>query len=374
MGAYTPLLPTGLDQGLVPEEVMAKYFTEVLFTTDFTPFMGNQPTSAIQVDYKKMGTGASLSIPFRKEIDYKNPIKGDFAQISGKGQNIQFYSDNVTVGLQAIPDRLPGVQFMELDTPVKIFDAMKPVLQIAHQRNIIYSLLQSATTLLYPDFTTGPTADRVVYSGVPYNASIRTSLDAMAANTSAYNSSGLSVNLIRIMRDMAIMGGVSFGHEKKIAPIMLSKTKNAWVPTYVYLMDTISYRSLCQDPDWKIYFGRGTIESADQPSGLTGSFYRGMIDNIQVFECMELGDFQQTSAQNGGARFSWNLFMGAQAFYLLWGKMPWFVTEQSNMNTIIEMAILEIRGQKPLMFPSFNNSQVPVESGLIHSFVNITGL
>jgi hypothetical protein len=373
MGAFSPLLPTGLDQDLVPLEVRSKYYEEILFTTDFTPFMGEQPTAAIQVGYKKMGSGDTLNVPFKKEIDYKNPIKGNFAQISGKGQLIEFYSDGVTVELQAIPDVLPGVQFMNLDSPVAVFDAMKPTLQIAHKRNIVYSLLKSATIDAYPDFDVGPVADRVIYSGVNYNANIQTALDSMNTG-SAYNQNGLSVALIRKMRDYAIYGGTSFEHEKRISPIYMATEKGAWVPTYVYLMDTPSYRSLCQDPDWKGYFTRGTIESTvNQPSGLKGAFFKGLIDNVEIYECPELGNFQQQTT-NGAHKFSWNLFLGAQAFYLLWGEMPWFSPEWSNHRTIVEMAMLEIRGQKSLKYPSFNNPGVTVENGIIHSFVNITGL
>lgn len=378
MGIYNPLAPTGLDQSLIPVEVRAKYYEEVLLTTDFTPFMGEQPSSAIQVAYKKMGTGSTLAVPFSKEIDYKNPIKGNFAQISGKGQILQFYEDTITVGLQSFVDGIQGIQFLNLDTPVDVFDAMKPKLQIAHRRNIIYSLLQSATIGNYTNFANGPVADRVVYaapSNAPiYNANIQTALDAMAANTSAYNSSGLSVAHIRKLRDMAIYGGTSFEHEKRISPIMLSTMKGGWVPTYIYLMDTPSYRSLVQDTLWSGYFTRGTIESTvNQPSGLKGAFFKGLIDNVEIYECPELGNFQQASAVNAST-FSWNLFMGAQAFFLLWGEQPWFSLEYRNHRTVAEMAMMEIRGQKPLMFPSFNNNQITVENGIIHSFINITGL
>src|SRR6266403_3744738 len=317
MGAFNPLGPTGLDQSLIPVEVRVKYYEEVLLSTDLTPFMGAQPSSAIQVEYKKMGTGSTLSVPFSKEIDYKNPIKGNFAQISGKGQNLQFYEDQVSVDMLSLADKLQGIQFMNLETPVDVFDALKPKLQTAHRRNIVYSLIQSATTGNYPNFANGPVADRVIYSApvnAPiYNANIQTSLDAMAGNTSAYNSSGLSVNLIRKLRDYAIGGGISFENEKRISPIMLATSKNAWVPTYVYLMNTPSYRSLCQDPLFSGQFTRGIIESViNQPSLLKGAFYKGMIDNVEIYECPELGNFQQKSS-NLASTFSWNLFMGAQA-------------------------------------------------------------
>ena len=374
--AYTPLAPTALDTGLIPSSVRKKYFEEVLLTTDFTRFMGAQPSSVIQIGYQEMGAGATLAIPFSREIDYKNPIIGNFSQISGKGQNIKFYSDNITVERRAQVDKLDSIQFMNLDTPIDIYDALKPMLQKAHRRDIVYSLLKSATIDAYPDFAGGPVTDRVIYSAPSnapiYNASITTALTAMANNTSAYNSSGLSVAHIRKLRDYAMYGGTTFEKEKRISPADLAMSKGAWVPTYIYLMDTPSYRSLTQDPAWNLYFTRGTIESTlDQPSGLKGAFYKGMIDNVEIYECPELGNFQQAVA---GSNFAWNLFVGAQAWYLLWGKQPWFAIERSNMETNIEMAMLEIRGQKPLKFSSFSNEAVSIENGMIHSFINITNL
>lgn len=376
--AYTPFTPTGLDQGLIPVEVENEFFEESILGTDLTPFMGSNQLSAIQVHNKEMGSGSTLHVPLLKPLDYKNPIEGNFSQISGKGEVLQFYEDVVTVNFKAKADRLPGLQFMQIATPINIFNALKPSLSLYHKKNIVYQLLKAGTLDLYPNFASGPVADRVFYSAPDanpiYNASIQTSLDAMAGNTSAYNSSGLSVAHIRKLRDMAVMGGRTFEHDKRITPLMTEKKNGQLVPTYAYLMDTVSYRSLCQDPDWKIYFGRGVIESAlNQPSGLSGAYFKGMIDNIQVYECVELGSFQQKST-NLASTFAWNLFMGAQAFYLLWGKQPWFKLEYSNMDTNVEMALMEIRGQKALMFPSFNNSAVNVECGLIHSFVNITGL
>lgn len=380
MGAYQPLPPTGLDKDLVPVEVRKEFFRETLLNTNLTPYMGRDPMSAIQVDYKKMGTGSTLNVPFLDEIDYKNPIKGNFAQVSGKGQNIQFYSDTVTVGFQALSVKLPGIQFMEIDTPIPMMPQMRPLVERAQQQNIVYELLKSATLDLYTDssgaLVGGPVADRVLYAAPAanpiYQNTIAAALNAMAANTSAYNSSGLSVAGIRKMRDLAILGGTSYRHERRISPIALSTMRGGWVPTYVYLMGTTSYRSLNQDPDWKNYYTRGTIESSiNQPSGLRGAFYKGLIDNIEVYECPELEEFTQES---GNSKFGWNLFMGAQAFYLLWGDKPWFKQEYSNMGLQVELAIMEIRGQKALQYPSKNNPQVLVENGLIHSFVNITGL
>lgn len=373
--AYNPLLPTGLDQALIPYEVRAEYFREVLTTTNLSRWMGKTPLNIIQIDNKEMGSGSTLAIPFSPEIDYKNPIKGNFAQVSGKGQTLKFYEDTVSVTFQSFADKLPGLQFMQLDTPVKIYDALKPKLVTAHTRNIVFDLLRSATIGAYPNFTnSGPTINRVIYGSQPYpgDGFIQTGINSMTAG-SAYNQDGLSVEKIRKLRDYAIQGGATYEAEKRISPTSLTTHEGAWVATYVYLMDTISYRSLANDPAWAGYFTRGTIESTNQPSGLSGAYYKGMIDNVMIYECPELANFQQ-NATGDATRVSWNMLIGAQAWFLLWGKEPWFDMEYSNMRNNVEMAMMEIRGQKALMFPSFSNPNVLVENGIIHHFVEITGL
>lgn len=373
--AYDPLLPTGVDKLLIPYEVRAKYFEEVLTTTNLSRWMGATPLSVIQTDRKEMGSGSTLAIPFSSEIDYENPIVGDFAQLSGKGETLKFYEDTVRVQSQSFVDKMQGVRFMKLDTPVDVFNALKPRLTIAHQRNIVSSLLKSATTLAYPNFAaSGPTINRVIYGAKAYpnDGFIQTGINSMNGGA-AYNQDGLSVAGIRKLRDYAIQGGATFEADKRISPTSLKTHEGAWVATYIYFMDTTSYRSLNNDPAWSGYYTRGTIESSYQPSGLSGAFFKGMIDNVMIYEVPELGKLQQKSTDQA-ITVAWNMLVGAQAWFLLWGRPPEFEVEWSNFRNNIEMAVMEIRGQKSLMLPSKSNPAVSVENGIIHHFVSITGL
>lgn len=375
MGAYNPLTPTGVDQALIPYEVRAEYFKEVLTTTNLSRWMGKTPLNVIQIDNKPMGSGSTLAIPFSPEIDYKNPIRGNFAQISGKGETIKFYEDTVSVTFQSFADKLPGLQFMRLDTPIDIYNCLKPKLVSAHQRNLVFDILKSATVGQYTNFlNSGPTIDRIIYGSKAYpgDGFLQTGINSMNGGP-AYNEDGLSVAGIRRLRDYAIQGGATFEAEKRISPTSLTTHEGAWVATYVYLMDTTSYRSLCDDPKWFQFHYRGVIEGSYQPSGISGAYFKGMIDNVMIYECPELANFQQNST-DAAIRVSWNMLIGAQAWFLLWGKEPWFDMEYSNMKNNVEMAMMEIRGQKSLMFPSFKNPQVLVENGIIHHLVSITGL
>ena len=387
--AYTPANPNAYDTNLIPVEIRAEYFKETLLLSPLSMFMGNNSQAIIQVRNLNDGSGLTSDFTFSRNIDYKNPIIG-YDQISGKGALMEFYTDRVTVDQQAIPDRLYGVELTKLSTPVKVFDRMKPLLQEAHNQNLVYSLLASATIGSYAPTgvpgayvaptATGPRTNRYVYgfNRVSDN-NISAGIDAMIApgpGTNAAPGDGLSVRHIRKLRNMAIYGGGSFEQEKRISPYRLKTVEGFASPYYAYFMDTPSYESLEQDTDWAVYNGRGFKEMANQPTALSGSFFKGQIDNILVYEVPELGNFQVTSAN--GTKASWNLFCGAEAFGLVWAKEPWFTQEWSNHHTVVEQAVIEVRGQKALKFPSFNptlnagNSRsVLVENGIIHSFVRL---
>jgi hypothetical protein len=245
----------------------------------------------------------------------------------------------------------------------------------AHKRNITYSLLKSATFDSYgANYAAGPVIDRVQYGtdatlGANYQQSMITGADNLGGN--AYGTGGLSVQSIKNMRDMAVLGGVTFEKEKRISPFMLKSREGFPYPMYVYFMSTASYKSLEADPDWKGFYNRGLIEMPNQPSSLVGSFFRGQIDGVLIYEVPELGNFKLGTAQGFANNNAWNLFCGAQAFGLVWHKEPWFVQEFTNMETIVQMAMLEFRGEKAIKFPSFTNESIPIENGIIHHIVRL---
>jgi hypothetical protein len=367
--AYTPATPNAYDVAQIPDEVRAQFFKEVLLESNLSPFMGADEESVIQVVRKANGTGPTETFNFSREIDYKNPIKG-YDQISGKGQQLKFYADTINVEFQALPATLKGTQIVNMNTPLPVFEQLRPKLLTASKRNLTYSVLNSATFENYPDLTAGPVAERVLYgSGDAYNANINTAVAAMTGKL--YTQSGVSVAGIKKMRNIAVTGGLTFQAEKRISPYMLKSHHNSPSPFYVYFMDTESFAALEADPLWGAQYARGVIEMANQPSLFNGAYFKGQIGNILIYEMPELGDFRVTS---GGKTAAWNLFCGAQALGVVWHKDPWFGEEWSNMKTIVEMAVMEMRGQKAIKFPSFkaNNEAVVIENGIIHNLVQIS--
>lgn len=364
----TPVVPNAYVDSQIPYHVRKKFLKEVLLGTNLSPFMGSDDEAIIQIDRKPNGTGPTETFNLSREIDYKNPIKG-YDQISGKGQQLKFYSDTISVEFQAQPVALKGVQIVNMNTPLPVFEQMRPKLLTASKREFVYSILKAATFLNYPDLTAGPVAERVLYgSGNTYNASINAAVDAM--NGVGPTQSGASVAGIKKMRNIAVTGGLTYEAEKRISPYMLKTKQNTPSPFYVYFMDTESFASLEADPQWNAQYQRGVIEMANQPSLFNGAYFKGQVGNIMVYEMPELGDFRVTY---NGKTAAWNLFCGAQALGVVWHKDPWFGEEWSNMKTVVEMAIMEMRGQKALKFPSYkaNNEATLIENGIIHNFVQI---
>lgn len=369
--AYVPALPNGFSTSEIPVHISNKFFKEVLLETNLSPFMGADEQSIIQLRRKPNGSGPTETFNLIRELDYKNVIKG-FDQISGKGQSLKFYSDTINVEFQAQePAKLMGVQIVDMQTPLPIFEQLRPQLATASKRNLTYSVLKAATFDNYPNLAVGPVAERVLYGSgdaYPVNGNILTAVAAMTGVQ--YNQSGASVKGIKKMRNIAVTGGLQFQAEKRISPYMLQTKHNTPSPFYAYFMDTESFAALEQDPLWNAQYQRGVIEMANQPSLFNGAYFKGQIGNILIYEMPELGDFRVTS---GGKTAAWNLFCGAQAVGCVWHKDPWFGEEWTNMRTVVEMAVMEMRGIKALKFPSYkvNNQDVVIENGMIHNLVQI---
>jgi hypothetical protein len=372
--AYTPALPNAFDQGLIPLDVRKEYFSELIQESPFINFTGNTQDSVIQVVYLDNGSGGSTTFAFKKELDYKSTTNG-FAQISGTGEDLQFFYDRIEVEKRSKADRLTGIQIVKLQTPIDVYDALKPALIKQHKRNIVYRLLKSATFDSYAgNFGSGPVVDRVQYGtdtiiGSNWNASMITAADALAGN--GPTNGGVSVQAIKNMRRMAMQGGSTYEREKRINPYEQKVLKGAPAPMFVYFMSPSSFKSLEQDDDFKNYYFRSLIELPNQPTGLTGSLFRGVIDGVLIYEVEELENFQLGTDQGFARANAWNLFCGAQAFGLAWHGVPWFTQEITNHQNEVEMAYQEFRGEKAIKFPSFVNPNVSIENGIIHHIVRL---
>lgn len=373
--AFTPASPNAFDTNLIPKEVRDKYFLEVLMQTNLGRFMGSQETDLIQVVRKDKGSGLTSTFALARDIDYKLEGEG-YDQISGKGQELKFYEDTINIKLRWHVDKLQGTQLVGLTTPLDIYGRLKPALVRAASQKLNYSILYSGTFGSYAsNFAAGPVQDRIIYgkgaANYPNDGSMITGANALIGNDAAGD--GVSVATIMALRDMAVNGGASFEANKKLTPYMLKSYEGAPDPYWVYMLSTAAYVSLKNDTKWEQFVYRGTIESANQPSRIRGSFFKGQIENVLIYEVPELGNFKLGTAQGFARDNAWNLFCGAQAFGVVYHGSPWFAQEVTNMGTSIEMARLEFRGEKSIKFPSYNaaDNGVSIENGIIHHITRL---
>lgn len=369
---YEAASPNKFDQALIPIDIRDRYFEEYIGLTPLSVFMGTGVSDVIQVFEIKTGGGTTFRVPFKKDLNYENPVIG-FNQAEGSGQAIEFYQDEIRIELMRFVDKLAGTTIVKQQTSIDIFGALRPSLMDVQKKNLVKSMLDAATIDLYKKpAESAPLFDRVNYAGVGlenYETNIQATIDKM--DTSTPDKSGLSVKHIRELRALATTGGVTFENEAKIKPVSLKTKKGFPEETYILLIDNESYNSLCEDPLWNQQVNRGLLQTKDQPEGLSGSRYRGTIEGVLVYECQELSKYRLTKKGDKVPNVAWNLFLGAQAIGLCWGSRPSFKTKYHDFELNVEMCVAEIRGQKALQFPSFSNPDKLIERGIIHSFTKI---
>lgn len=364
---YSPAIPNRFDENLIPVKIRESYFEEYIGLTPLTSFMGTSPQSAIQVFEIKSGEGTSYRVSSRNELDYENPIMG-FNQASGAEQQVEILYDEIRIDLRRFVDQLMGTTLVKQMTPIDVYNTLRPLLLNVTRRNLVKSMLDAATIDLYIPAVNGPSENRCVYAGAKHSAKITEAVKDMTGATPDKN--GLSVDHIRELKRLAVSGGTKYEIEAKIRPVEIKTKKGFPEELYVYLIDTNSYQSLVKDPAWDKFVYRGVIQGDNQPEGLSGARYRGMVEGVMIYECPELARYR-VKGSTGNNIASWNLFLGAQALGIVWAKRPWFEMEHRDFNLNVAMAVCEMRGQKALCFASRQDKNKVIEKGLIHSFVQI---
>ncbi|CAK9254197.1 unnamed protein product [Sphagnum jensenii] len=258
--AYTPFLPNQFDQNLIPVDIRAKYFEEYLGLSPFTTFMGSSPEDAIQIFETNNGDGLSYRVSFRKDLNYQNPIIG-FDQAEGAEQAVQIFYDEISLQLRRFVDVLMGVPLVRKATPIDVYGTLRPLLLNAQRRNLVLSLLNAAcgSPAVGGIYTSalaggnGPTVDRVIYAA------------AGGGSPASYNA---VINTA--VNNMGAVGAAGSG-----------------------------------------------LSNDNQPEGISGARYRGMVEGVMIYECPELNRFAVTSTGGNNITASWNLFLGAQAFEII---------------------------------------------------------
>lgn len=389
MSVYIPASPNKFDAKLIPVEIEDQYFSEYIGLSPLSKFFGysnakgDSPGSVIIVSEMMAGHGDRKRVSFKRSIGFENPKKG-YDQLRGSEKQVVTVEDEVLIEQLRDAVILYGVDFVKQITPIDVFNQQKPSLLEANQRLLIKNVLDVATrgdaNLPGPYYNvdeTKPSYDRIIVAGyapnrATYNglAGLTTALNNFGAAT--YNASGLSINMIRQLKSYAVNGGAldELNPEPKLRPTGLKTKEGFPEEKYVMFIDPMAYTSLANDPDWKQFAFQGMVRAATQAEFISGARFRGEVEGVMIYEFPELGNYR-TVSQDEDKMAAWNLFMGAQAFSLVWGSRIKFNTEWIDYNQNFGLAYSEIRGQKALMFPSDQVAGTQVEHGIIHAFTRI---
>jgi hypothetical protein len=387
--AYTPETPNAFDHSLIPLDISAKYHWEYLGTSLLTPFMGEKEIDIIQT--KELSNGSGGTATFTVRLDSPRRVIRGYEQLSGNEQKPIFYGCKVDTELVRFAEKLENTPYVELLTPIKVFESIRPALMRQQQELLLDDVLDKACATIAnggmydPDVATGPSVDRAVFaaagggSAASWNATINTAIAAMGAAT--YAASGLSVAHIRTLHQYAVNGGSGYvdlnanspgnHNETRIQPTKVYSYRGAQAEEYVLLITYDAYRSLVLDPEWKDFAYRGIIQTPDQPQTITGARFKGMVEGVLVYVWPELSNYKVST---GGRVASWNLLLGGQAFGVVWGRKPWFVEDLANTDFGINRALAssEIRGQKVITYPGKVSQDKLIERGIIHSFTRVS--
>jgi hypothetical protein len=410
-----PLYPVnapvnGINQGLFPFHVNSEFFREWIQITPFWNFMGTEMDRPIVRHQMRAGEGWQYSVGKLNALDFTSPVL-NFDQVSGSGQYQDVDVDSVICQGISFPVTIKGRQLLELGTPIRLPEVVRPQLIEASQRFFNKQLLDCAmfnymsptdpTTSGYTPATNLPSYDRLACAGInngatgTQNTADRTAYYAMAGITTvanglatgpAYNQNGLSANHLLKLKAIATRGGFVGGAvfsngdiEDAVRPAFMKSRMGFPMNDYIYLCTSESIKSLYSDP---MFFqstaARGTvIDSANQPQTIYGSEYHGKFFGIHIYEIKDLSRYIFTS-QDTNKQVAWELFIGAGAWSAGWFEEPTIAFKDNQIDRIQEFTTHEIRGQKALKFPSKQPQAVVagiynglVEQGIIHSFVRV---
>ena len=241
-------------------------------------------------------------------------------------------------------------------TPLHFFDKLKPQLLDCVQQMLRNDIIDTAN---YALGGSSPVQARSLFGADEsnYNSTYNTAL----GNIDATNDK-LTVAHIRKLRAKAISPSAGF---RKIRPTKL-RTDNGMLDEYfILLTDPRAFVDLQQDPTWEAIATQGKFEDG-APSFVRGSRYRGMIDNVIIYEEPELSRIDHDTAGASSTAVAHNLFCGGQAFALGIAQMSDFDDEWNDFKNIYELCHSEIRGEGLVMFD--NGSGTSYENGLIHSY------
>lgn len=340
--------------GEAAKTVQANFFTEYLDGNTLAPFMGDM-SSIINVEEVGKGEGDNHNFTLVGALDPDKRSTGN-QMAAGNGERQKSYSKQVQIQLVRKPAILENVKTIAQRTPMKLFERLRPQLMEVVQEMLRNDLIDTAA---YATGGSSPVQHRSLF-GVG-EANYSSTLNTALANVDATNDK-LTVAHIRALHRKAVSATDPSGNKvRKLRPFRVETDNGVKDEFYVLFADPRAIADLQTDSTFIAMATQGKMEEK-APSFVRGSRFRGMVDNVLIYEEPAVQRIGYATAGASSTPVAHNLFCGAQAFGLVYGYLKSELTDEyRDHNNIYEVCHSELRGQGMLMFNGYEN-------GLIHSF------
>lgn len=321
-----------------------KVFNDYLRGSLLEPFMGSSDRAIIQIlPEVETGSGDKFTFHFRPQIDRTKGITGSTA-LKGTEEDLSIYTDTIVINekKKAIAVRNFDIsqKRVALDLEEQQYQALKDWMSEGLHYDIMLSLL---------DTSQGRTQARYLYGKeANWNNDINIARNAIAA------ADKLTPELLTKAKHKAQLEGGA-----KIRPANITSKEGFPVEQFVFLGHPYTIRDLVNSSEWQNREYNNNIASSAR---MGGAMYKGSYDGVAVYE---LPDDVLVEKRTTGGDICHNLLLGAQAACIGYGMRPDFRFDNDDYDTVKNLAVIEIRGQKKTVF---NNE----DFGIVHIYTNIS--
>lgn len=360
--AATVLFGDNLDA----KRVQAEFYFQYIDGLEIRYVMGDMFSPIHVLDRMGKGDGDNVYVSLLQAL---NPFSFSVGmqQAVGNSESQVAQSQQVVLNQIRKSARQEGVSLTAQRSPLPFFDVLRPQLLDCVQQMLRNDILNTAQ---YALGGASPIQDRALFGNSTAEANYNTTFNT-ALSTIDATSDKLTVAHIRLLKLKAEMGG-TFGNillnARKVRPMKVEMQNGMKSEFYIMWCDPAAAADLKTDTTWTSLATQGKFEF-NAPSLVNVGDFLGMVDNVLVYQFAPMVNLRYPTAGNGGTPVAHNLFLGAQAFALVYGLQSTFYDEWFDFQNIYEVCHSEIRGQVMLKFNQLiNGTTVAVENGLIHSF------
>lgn len=352
--------PVLFNGDLAMKSVQSDFFMEYVDGLEISPFMGDRYQPVFVEDSLGKGHGDNHYFSF---MDALNPevYQTGMEVAIGNSESQTARSDQTTLQQVRKSAKLEGTSIMAQRTPMDFFNALRPQLLDCIQQITRNNVIDTAA---YAVGGSSPVQSRTIVGAAEsnYNATLATALANIDASGDKMTTS--IIRRAKLKAQLAYTGAAAY-NSRKIRPVKIEMNNGMKSEFYIMWLDPRAANDLRLDTTWSALATQGKFE-ANAPSYVLSGNFMGMFENVLVYEMPSLTRIGYATAGDGSSAVAHNLFLGAQAFGMVYGLQSFFSDEYSDFKNVYELCHTEIRGQTMLKFT--DNNGASVENGLVHVF------